>query len=137
MRLDFAYLTTIALVSFAYAAPVVRRKHGPFPVNNVTVVYDPNDEMVIVGESDREACMREAIQKYIMEVMSSKFQPAPDDCFHFEKTASEDKNMKGTAIFSVEVVEEEKEGKPPKTKTYKGGELIYNAYPVKVFKPPH
>ncbi|KAJ3915753.1 hypothetical protein F5877DRAFT_69628 [Lentinula edodes] len=139
MRLDIAYLTTIALVSFAYAAPVVRRKvHGPFPVNNVTVVYDPNDVMPIIGESDRETCMREAIQKYIMEVMSSKFQQAPDDSFHFERTATEDKKMKGTAIFSVEVVEEEKEGKPPKAKTYKGGELIYNAFPVpKVFKPPH
>ncbi|KAF8832885.1 hypothetical protein HHX47_DHR1001800 [Lentinula edodes] len=139
MRLDIAYLTTIALVSFAYAAPVVRRKvHGPFPVNNVTVVYDPSDVMPIIGESDREACMKEAIEKYMKEVMASTFQQAPDDSFHFKETASEDKKMKGTAVFSVEVVEEEgKNGKPPKNKTYEGGELGYNAYPVMVFKRPH
>ncbi|KAJ3806567.1 hypothetical protein F5876DRAFT_68860 [Lentinula aff. lateritia] len=137
MRLDFAYLTTIALVSFAYAAPVVRRKHGPFPVNNVTVVYDPNDVELVVGESDREACMIEAIKKYMKEVMSSTFQQAPEDSFHFEKTASEDKKMKGTAEFSVEVVEEEEKGKAAKTRTYQGGELIYNAFPVTVFKHPH
>ncbi|KAJ4471684.1 hypothetical protein C8J55DRAFT_491261 [Lentinula edodes] len=137
MRLNFAYLTTIALVSFAYAAPVVRRKHGPLPVKNVTVVYDPNDEVLIVGASDTETRLIEAINKYIKDAMASKWEQAPKESFYFEKEANKDENSWGTAKFSVEVVEEEKEGKPPKTKTYKGGELIYNATPVRLLKPPH
>ncbi|KAJ3888882.1 hypothetical protein GG344DRAFT_67558, partial [Lentinula edodes] len=144
MRLYFAYLTTIALVSFAYAAPVVRRKHGPFPVKNVTVVYDPND-MLKINQEDPEACMINLINHYMMFMMSPTCLQASKESFHFEKTTSEEKKTKGTAEFSIEVLDEneeeeekkEKEGKPPKTTTYKGGRLLYNAVPMIIVEHTH
>ncbi|KAJ3806568.1 hypothetical protein F5876DRAFT_68861 [Lentinula aff. lateritia] len=119
MRLNLAFLTTIALVSFAYAVPVPREapslqvRSDPLKVTSVSVIYNPAGLVVDQGNSGAaESLMKVAINSALVP----KFTPVDDDDFHFEITSAT-KN-KDTAKFTLDVQEENE-----KTKKYKGGEL--------------
>ncbi|KAJ3884753.1 hypothetical protein GG344DRAFT_71093 [Lentinula edodes] len=118
MRLNLTFLTTIALVSFAYAVPVPREatslqvRSNPLKVTSVSVTYNPAGLVVDQGDSGAaESLMKVAINN----AMVPKFTRVDNDDFHFKTTsATKDED---TAKFTLEVEEN------GKTKKYKGGEL--------------
>ncbi|KAF8832886.1 hypothetical protein HHX47_DHR1001737 [Lentinula edodes] len=131
MRLNLTFLTTIALVSFAYAVPVPREatslqlRSDPLKVIRVSVTYDPEGLMVDQGDSGAaQLLMKVAINN----AMVPKFTRVTDEAFQFETTGLKDKDK---AKFTLEV--EEKKGK---TKTYKGGELKIDTNRMFVSKEP-
>ncbi|GAW04077.1 hypothetical protein LENED_005843 [Lentinula edodes] len=133
MRLNLTFLTTIALVSFAYAVPVPREatslqvRSDPLKVTSVSVTYNPAGLVVDQGDSGAaESLMKVAINN----AMVPKFTRVDDDAFHFKTTsATKDKDK---AKFTLEVLKEN-----GKTKNYKGGELNIGTNRMDVSKEPH
>ncbi|KAJ3929019.1 MAG: hypothetical protein NXY57DRAFT_1063448 [Lentinula lateritia] len=133
MRLNLTFLTTIALVSFAYAVPVPREapslqvRSDPLKVTSVSVIYNPAGLVVDQGDSGAaESLMKVAINS----AMVPKFTQVDDGDFHFKTTsATKDKD---TAKFTLDVKEEN-----GKTKKYKGGELDIGTNSMYVSKQPH
>ncbi|KAJ3915754.1 hypothetical protein F5877DRAFT_81558 [Lentinula edodes] len=132
MRLNLTFLTTIALVSFAYAVPVPREatslqvRSNPLKVTSVSVTYNPAGLVVDQGDSGAaESLMKVAINN----AMVPKFTRVNDpNAFHFIITsASEDKD---TAKFTLEVLKEN-----GKTKKYKG-KLDIGTSEMSVSEPP-